>query len=51
MLPDLDGSVTASFAVGDVRQAAAAVLIDEAGKVVGTASGEAMGDDILALLD
>lgn len=51
MLPDLDGSVTASFAVGDVRQAAAAVLIDEAGKVVGTASGEAMGDEVLALLD
>lgn len=51
MLPDLDGSVTASFAVGDVNDAAVAVLVDEDGKVAGTASGPDAGDHILKLFD
>lgn len=51
MLPDYDGSVTASFDVGDVDKAAAAVLVDEGGKVIGSASGPGAGEQILQLVD
>jgi hypothetical protein len=50
MLMDWDGKVTSSYGVGDVDKEAAAVVVDDTGVILGSASGAGAGNEALALL-